>query len=327
MMQLSVSILMVASIALVCASQPALAAAAAEYPVKPVRVIVPFAPGGTNDVAARIVAEKFSERFAQSFVVDNRAGANGVVGAEIVARAAPDGYTLLVASAGIAVNPSIMKLLPYDTQRDFTPLGMVGGGPYLMVVHPAIGAKTVKEFVAWTKARPAQISYASVGVGSPSQLAAELLRMVSDIDMQHVPYKGGSAALPDLIAGRVAMFFGSISTLNPQMQAGRLRAIAVTTLTRSPALPEVPTFVESGFPGFEVNGWYGLLGPAKMPAVLVSRLNAELQKVLASGETQTRFAANGMEPAGGTAAAFDERIRNEMTKWAQVVHAAGIKPE
>jgi len=326
-MQLSVSILMVASIALVCASQPALAAAAAEYPVKPVRVIVPFAPGGTNDVAARIVAEKFSERFAQSFVVDNRAGANGVVGAEIVARAAPDGYTLLVASAGIAVNPSIMKSLPYDTQRDFTPLGMVGGGPYLMVVHPAIGAKTVKEFVAWTKARPAQISYASVGVGSPSQLAAELLRMVSDIDMQHVPYKGGSAALPDLIAGRVAMFFGSISTLNPQMQAGRLRAIAVTTLTRSPALPEVPTFVESGFPGFEVNGWYGLLGPAKMPAALVSRLNAELQKVLAAGETQTRFAANGMEPAGGTAAAFDERIRNEMTKWAQVVHAAGIKPE
>ena len=326
-MQLSVSILMVASIALVCASQPALAAAAAEYPVKPVRVIVPFAPGGTNDVAARIVAEKFSERFSQPFVVDNRAGANGVVGAEIVARAAPDGYTLLVASAGIAVNPSIMKSLPYDTQRDFTPLGMVGGGPYLMVVHPAIGAKTVKEFVAWTKARPAQISYASVGVGSPSQLAAELLRMVSDIDMQHVPYKGGSAALPDLIAGRVAMFFGSISTLNPQMQAGRLRAIAVTTLTRSPALPEVPTFVESGFPGFEVNGWYGLLGPAKMPAVLVSRLNAELQKVLASGETQTRFAANGMEPAGGTAAAFDERIRNEMTKWAQVVHAAGIKSE
>lgn len=326
-MQLSVSILMVASIALVCASQAALAAAAAEYPVKPVRVIVPFAPGGTNDVAARIVAEKFSERFAQSFVVDNRAGANGVVGAEIVARAAPDGYTLLVASAGIAVNPSIMKSLPYDTQRDFTPLGMVGGGPYLMVVHPAIGAKTVKEFVAWTKARPAQISYASVGVGSPSQLAAELLRMVSDIDMQHVPYKGGSAALPDLIAGRVAMFFGSISTLNPQMQAGRLRAIAVTTLTRSPALPEVPTFVESGFPGFEVNGWYGLLGPAKMPAVLVARLNAELQKVLAAGETQTRFAANGMEPAGGTAAAFDERIRNEMTKWAQVVHAAGIKPE
>ena len=326
-MQLSVNILMVASIALVCASQPALAAAAAEYPVKPVRVIVPFAPGGTNDVAARIVAEKFSERFAQSFVVDNRAGANGVVGAEIVARAAPDGYTLLVASAGIAVNPSIMKSLPYDTQRDFTPLGMVGGGPYLMVVHPAIGAKTVKEFVAWTKARPAQISYASVGVGSPSQLAAELLRMVSDIDMQHVPYKGGSAALPDLIAGRVAMFFGSISTLNPQMQAGRLRAIAVTTLTRSPALPEVPTFVESGFPGFEVNGWYGLLGPAKMPAALVSRLNAELQKVLAAGETQTRFAANGMEPAGGTAAAFDERIRNEMTKWAQVVHAAGIKPE
>lgn len=318
---------MVAAMVLACFSRPVPAAAVAEYPSRPVRVIVPFAPGGTNDVAARIVAEKFSERFALSFVVDNRAGANGVVGAEIVARAAPDGYTLLVASAGIAVNPSIMQSLPYDTRRDFTPLGLVGGGPYLMVVHPAIGAKTVKEFVAWTKARPGQISYASVGVGSPSQLAAELLRMVSDIDMQHVPYKGGSAALPDLIAGRVSMFFGSISTLNPQMQAGRVRAIAVTTLTRSAALPEVPTFVESGYPGFEVNGWYGLLGPAKMPAALVSLLNAELQKVLASADTQTRFAANGMEPAGGSATAFADRIRHEISKWAQVVRAAGIKPE
>ncbi len=303
------------------------AAMAADYPVKPVRIVVPFAPGGTNDLAARIVAEKFSERFGQSFVVDNRAGANGVVGADIVAHAAPDGYTLLVASAGIAVNPSTMKSLPYDTQRDFTPLGLVGGGSYLMAVHPAIAAKTVKEFVAWTKARPGQISYASVGIGSPSHLAAELLRMVADIDMQHVPYKGGSAALPDLIAGRVSMFFGSISTLNPQVQNGRLRAIAVTTLTRSAAMPEVATFVESGYPGFEVNGWYGLLGPAKMPPALVARLNGELQKVLADADTQTRFAANGMEPAPGSAAAFGERIRNEIAKWAQVVRAAGIKPE
>ncbi len=220
-----------------------------------------------------------------------------------------------------------MKSLPYDTQRDFTPLGLVGGGSYLMAVHPAIAAKTVKEFVAWTKARPGQISYASVGIGSPSHLAAELLRMVADIDMQHVPYKGGSAALPDLIAGRVSMFFGSISTLNPQVQNGRLRAIAVTTLTRSAAMPEVATFVESGYPGFEVNGWYGLLGPAKMPPALVARLNGELQKVLADADTQTRFAANGMEPAPGSAAAFGERIRNEIAKWAQVVRAAGIKPE
>jgi tripartite-type tricarboxylate transporter receptor subunit TctC len=196
-----------------------------------------------------------------------------------------------------------------------------------MVIHPSIAAKTVKEFVAWTKARPGQISYASVGIGSPSHLAAELLRIVAEIDMQHVPYKGGSAALPDLIAGRVSMFLGSISTLNPQVQTGRLRAIAVTTLTRSAAMPDIPTFVESGYAGFEVNGWYGLLGPARMPPAVVARINGELQKVLADTDTQTRFAANGMEPAPGTAAAFGERIRNEIDKWAKVVRAAGIKPE
>ena len=322
-MRLSALRLIVASAIAVVISGSAFAV----YPEKPVRIVVPFAPGGTNDVAARIVAEKFSERFGQAFVVDNRAGANGVVGADIVAHAAPDGYTLLVASAGIAVNPGIMKSLPYDTLRDLTPLGLVGGGPYLMAVHPGVAVRTVKEFVAWTKARPGQISYASVGIGSPSHLAAELLRMVADIDMQHVPYKGGSAALPDLIAGRVSMFFGSISTLNPQVQNGRLRSIAVTTLTRSSTIPEIPTFVESGYAGFEVNGWYGLLGPAKMPPALVTRLNGELQKLLADADTQTRFAANGMEPAPGSAAAFGERIRNEIAKWGQVVRAAGIRPE
>jgi tripartite-type tricarboxylate transporter receptor subunit TctC len=327
-MRLSAQALVVASgIVIQLAAASAASGAAAEFPVKPVRVIVPFAPGGTNDVAARIVAEKFSERLGQSFVVDNRAGANGVVGAEIVARAAPDGYTLLVTSAGIAVNPSIMKSLPYDTLRDFTPVGLVGGGPYLMVIHPGIAAKTVREFVAWTKARPGQVSYASVGIGSPPHLAAELLRITADIDMQHVPYKGGSAALPDMIAGRVTMFFGSISTLSPQVQAGRLRAVAVTTLARSAALPEIPTFIESGYAGFEVNGWYGLLGPARLPPAVVFRINGELQKVLADADVQARFAVNGMEPAPGTAAVFAERIRNEIEKWARVVRAAGIKPE
>ena len=322
-MRLSASSLIVAFIA----GWSVATAVFAVYPEKPVRVIVPFAPGGTNDVAARIVAEKFSERFAQAFVVDNRAGANGVVGAEITARAAADGYTLLITSAGLAVNPSIMKALPFDTLRDFTPVGLLGGGPYLMAIHPAIAAKSVKEFVAWTKARPGQVSYASVGFGSPSHLAAELLRLVADIDMQHVPYKGGSAALPDLIAGRVAMFFGSISTLLPQIQNGRLRAIAVTTLTRSATMPETPTFVESGYTGFEVNGWYGLLGPARLPAAVTARLNAELQKILGDADTQARFAANGMEPAPGTAAAFDARLHDEVGKWAKVVRAAGIKPE
>ena len=297
------------------------------YPTKPVRVIVPFAPGGTNDILARIVAEKLGERLGQTFVVDNRAGANTVLGSEIVARSNPDGYTLLVTGAGLAVNPSIMKALPYDTERDFAPIGLVGGGPYLMVVHPAVPARTVREFIAWVKSKPGQVNYASVGAGSPPHLAAELLRFTADIDMQHVPYKGGSAVLPDLIAGRVSMFFGSIATLHPHVQSGRLRAIAVTTTHRSPALPDIPTFIESGLADYEVNGWYGLLGPAKMPRAIVARLNAELQKILADSDTQARYAANGMDPALGTVESFAALIHSEIAKWAKVVRAAGIKPE
>ncbi len=302
-------------------------AQARPYPTKPVRLVVPFAPGGTNDILGRIIADKFAERLGQPIVVDNRAGANSVVGSEIVARSSPDGYTLLIASAGIAVTPSIMRLLPYDTERDFAPVGLVGGGPYLMVVHPLVPAKTVNEFVAWVKLRPGQVNYASVGTGSPPHLAAELLKITAGIDMQHIPYKGGAAVLPDLIGGRVSMFFGSIATLQPHVHAGRLRAIGVTTVRRAADMPELPTFIESGLAGFEVNGWYGLLGPGKMPGAIVTRLNAELRRVLADSDTRARFLANGMEPAGGTAGEFAALIRSEIAKWAKVVRAAGIKPE
>lgn len=326
-MRCSVRALIFAAGVLAVGAAPAQSTAPATYPTKPVRVIVPFAPGGTNDILARIVAEKLGERLGQTFVVDNRAGANAVLGSEIVARSNPDGYTLLVTSAGLAVNPSIMKSLPYDTGRDFAPIGVVGGGPYLMVVHPAAPAKTVKEFIAWVKAKPGQVNYASVGTGSPPHLAAELLRFSADIEMQHIPYKGGSAVLPDLIAGRVSMFFGSISTLQPHVQSGKLRAIAVTTTRRSPAMPDLPTFIESGLAGYEVNGWYGMLGPGKMLRAVVNHLNAELQKVLADPDTQARFAASGIEPAPGTADAFAALIRSEIVKWDKVVRAAGIKAE
>ncbi len=302
-------------------------AQATPYPTKPVRLVVPFAPGGTNDILGRIIADKFAERLGQPIVVDNRAGANSVVGSEIVARSSPDGYTLLIVSAGLAVNPSIMRLLPYDTERDFAPVGLVGGGPYLMVIHPLVPAKTVNEFIAWVKSRPGQVNYASVGTGSPPHLAAELLRITARIEMQHIPYKGGSAVLPDLIAGRVSMFFGSIATLQPHVHAGRLRAIAVTTVQRASAMPELPTFIESGLAGFEVNGWYGLLGPGKTPHAIVTRLNAELRRVLADPDTRARFLANGMEAAGGSAGEFAALIRSEIAKWAKVVSAAGIKPE
>ena len=300
---------------------------APSYPTKPIRLIVPFAPGGTNDVLGRIVADKLAERLGQPLVIDNRAGANGVLGSEIAARASADGYTLLIVSAGLAVNPSIVRALPYDTERDLTPIALVGGGPYLMVVHPAVPARTVKEFIAWVKSKPAQVNYASVGTGSPSHLAAELLRITAGIDLQHIPYKGGSAVLPDLIAGRVSMFFGSISTLQPHVQSGRLHAIAVTTVQRAAAMPELPTFIESGLAGYEVNGWYGLLGPGKMPRAIVKRLNTESRQALADPDTKRRFTAIGMDPAPGSPEEFAALIHSEIAKWAKVVRAAGIKPE
>jgi len=300
---------------------------APSYPAKPLRLIVPFAPGGTNDVLGRIVADKLAERLGQPLVIDNRAGANSVLGSEIAARASADGYTLLIVSAGLAVNPSIVRSLPYDTERDLTPIALIGGGPYLMVVHPAVPAKTVQEFVAWVKSKPGQVNYASVGTGSPPHLAAELLRITADIDMQHIPYKGGSAVLPDLIAGRVSMFFGSISTLHPHVQAGRLRAIAVTTVQRAAAMPELPTFIESGLAGYEVNGWYGLLGPGKMPSAIVRRLNTEVRRALAEPDTKRRFSAIAIDPAPGTPEEFAALIHSEIAKWAKVVRAAGIKPE
>jgi tripartite-type tricarboxylate transporter receptor subunit TctC len=302
-------------------------AAPAAYPDKPVRFIVPFAPGGTNDILARLVAEKLSTRLGQPLVVDYRAGANGVVGCEIIARANPDGHTLLIVAAGFAVNPSIMRTLPFDPQRDFAPIGLVAGGPYLMVISPSVPAKTVNEFVAWAKMRANQVNYASTGTGSPPHLAAELLKIAAGIDMQHVPYKGGGAVLPDLMAGRVSMFFGSIATLQAQVQSGKLRAIAVTTLQRATAMPDVPTFIESGFAGYEVNGWYGMLAPGRTPRAIITALNTALRQALEERDTRARLASHGMDVAPGSGDEFSALIRSEIAKWAKVVRAAGIKPE
>jgi tripartite-type tricarboxylate transporter receptor subunit TctC len=302
-------------------------AQAQNFPNRPLRLVVPFAPGGTNDIIGRIVAEKLSDRLGQPVIVDNRGGANMVVGSEIVAQSNADGHTLLIVAAGFAVNPSIRTKLPYDSARDFAPVGLVGGGPYLLVVHPSVPAKTVNEFIAWVKSKPGQVNYASSGVGSPPHLAAELLNTTAGIDMQHIPYKGGGAVLPDLIAGRVSLFFGSIATLRPHVQSGKIRAIAVTTAARNAAMPEVPTFMESGLAGYEVNGWYGLLVPGKTPGAIVKRLNTELRRVLDDKDTRARFAARGIEPAPGMPDEFAALIKNETAKWAKVVRAAGIKQE
>jgi len=299
----------------------------AKYPARPVRLVVPFAAGGTNDILGRIVAEKLAEKFGQPFVADNRAGANTVVGSEIVARATPDGHTLLIVSASIAVNPSLVRALPYDTLRDFAPIGMVAGGPYLMVIHPAVPAKTVGEFIAWVKSQQGKVNYASTGTGSPPHLAAELLKITAGIDMQHIPYKGGGAALPDLIAGRVSMFFGSIATLRPHVDSGRLRAVGMTTAQRPAAMPDVPTFIEAGLVGYEVNGWYGLLTTGKTPRAIVERLSATLRQILNDPETRAQFVKNGLDPTPSSAEEFARLLSAEIVKWASVVKAAGIKPE
>jgi tripartite-type tricarboxylate transporter receptor subunit TctC len=299
----------------------------AAYPSRPVRLVVPFAAGGTNDILGRIVAEKFTEKLGQPFVSDNRAGANTVVGSEIVARAQPDGHTLLIVSASIAVNPSLVKKLPYDTERDFAPVGQVGSGPYLMVIHPSVPAKSVSEFIAWAKAQQGKSNYASTGTGGPPHLAAELLKMMAGIDMQHIPYKGGGAVLPDLIAGRVSMFFGSIATLKTHVDTGRVRAVAMSSLKRSTAMPDVPTFIESGLAGYEVNGWYGLFTTAKVPRPIIDKLNTTLRQILTDNDTRAVFLKNGMDPAPGTADEFGKLLHTELVKWANVVKAANIKSE
>lgn len=300
---------------------------AQSYPSRPIRLVVPLAPGGTNDTLARIISDRLAERLGQQVVVDNRPGANSQIGSAIVARATPDGHTLLIMGAGHAINPSVHRNLPYDTERDFAPVGLVAGGPYLLVIHPSIPAKTVKEYVAWVKARPGQVSFASASAGNPTHLAGELFNIAGGMDMQHVPYKGGSAVLPDLVAGRVAMTFSSISTVQSNVQAGRLRPVAVTTLKRSPYLPEIPTFIESGFPDFEINAWYGMLTTGKTPRPVVERISTALREVLAEPNTQQRFNKQGLDPQITTADQFKTLISKEMARWANVVRRAGIKPE
>jgi tripartite-type tricarboxylate transporter receptor subunit TctC len=294
---------------------------------RPVRLVVPLAPGGTNDTLARIVSDKLGERLSQPLVVDNRPGANAQIGSAIVARANPDGNTLLMIGAGHATNPSLIKQLPYDTERDFAPVGQVAGGPYLMVIHPAIPAKNGKEFAAWVKSKTG-VSYGSAGAGSPTHLAGELFRLsAGGLDMVHIAYKGGSAVMPDLLSGRISMNVTSLATGGAHVSAGRLRAIGVTTRKRAPQMPDVPTFMESGFPDFEVNAWYGMLTTGKTPRARVNRISAALQQVLSEGQARAQIQKSGLSVESSSADEFTELIRKDTIKWAKVVKAAGIQPE
>jgi tripartite-type tricarboxylate transporter receptor subunit TctC len=302
--------------------------AAAAYPDKPVRLVAPFVPGGPTDIVARVVAQKLGQNLGQNVVVDNRGGASGAIGCEIVARSAPDGYTLMIGSSGnLAVAPALFAKLPYDPVRDFQPITQTTAGPQIVVVNANVAAKTFAELLALARARPGSLNYASGGAGTTTQLGPELLKSMAKIDLVHVPYKGTGQALSDVISGQVQLMMSSLLPAMPHVKSGRLRGLAVTSLQRTPALPEIATVAESGVPGFETTSWHGMVVPAKTPKALVARLHAEMVKVLNQPEVKTLFLAQGMETVANTPEAFAEYIRRETDKWTTVIRAIGLKPQ
>ena len=302
-------------------------AAAQAYPNRAVRVIVPFPPGGGTDIISRTVAQKLNESWGQPVVVDNRGGANGLIGTELAARAKPDGYTLLVVIATHAINPSLYKKLPYDTAKDFAPVTLMAKYPFILTIHPSLPPKTVKELIALAKARPGQLSYASSGEGSGPHLGFELFKSAAKIDVVHVPYKGAGPANIDLISGQVQLMFNNFLAAMPQIKAGRLRVLAVTSAERSPVMPQVPTLAQSGLPGFDVTGWYALLAPAETPQAIVAKVQADTAAALRAPAVSSRLSGEGAEPVGSTPEQLSKFMAIETQKWAKVVKAAGIKTE
>jgi tripartite-type tricarboxylate transporter receptor subunit TctC len=301
-------------------------ASAQSYPNRAIRLVVPFPAAGTTDILARAAAQKLTEAFGQSVVVDNRPGAAGNIGSDLVAKSAPDGYTLLMGTVGThAINPSLYSKMPYDHVKDFVPVVLVAGVPNVLVVHPALPVNSVADLIKLAKDKPGQINFASSGSGTSIHLSGELFKTMAGVDITHVPYKGSSPALIDLIGGQVQIMFDNLPSALPQIKAGKLRAIAVTSLKRAPVLPDVPTISESGLPGFEASSWFGVLAPAGTPAPIVARINAEVNKWLQSAEAREKLLGQGAEAAGGSPEQFANHIRAESEKWAKVVKASGAK--
>jgi tripartite-type tricarboxylate transporter receptor subunit TctC len=304
------------------------AGAAPEYPIKPLRLIVPFPPGGGNDILARAVGQRLAEVVGQQIIVDNRGGAGGLIGAELAANAVPDGYTIFLASIGnLAFTPALRARLPYDPVRDFAPITLVATSAFIMVVNPAVPAKSVKELIALAKAKPGTLNYASAGQGSSLHMTAEIFKLATATDLVHVAYKGSAPALTDLIAGQVQVMFGTMPATLPQVKAGKLRALGVSGAARSAAAPDVPTIAEAGVPGFEVLNWYGIVAPSKTPAQIVQKLNRDLLAALKSPQMVESLHTQGLEPAGGTPERFAAFIKSEIAKYAKVVKAADIRAE
>jgi tripartite-type tricarboxylate transporter receptor subunit TctC len=302
-------------------------AMAQTYPSKPVRVIVPYAAGGNTDFTARAIAERLTPVFKQQVIVDNRAGGATNIGSDAVAKAAPDGYTLLMGGASNAINMSLFAKLPYDTLRDFEPITLCVQGANVIAIHPSIPAKNLKELIAVAKARPGQLNFGSSGIGSSNHMAGELLNVMAGIKIVHIPYKGNAPAITDAIGGHLEMVIAGVPALVPQIQSGRLRAIAIGSLKRFPALPQVPTLDESGLKGYEATTWFGLLAPAKTPKDIVARLNTEVDRILKSPDLRERFIADGLEPMGGSSEAFGRFIRSEIAKYAKVIKAANVQKQ
>ena len=296
------------------------------YPSKPVRLVVPFAPGGTTDVLARLLGQKLSEGLGQQFLVDNRPGAGGNIGTELAAKAPADGYTLVMSFDGtMAINPSVYRKLPFDAQKDLAPVASVAQVPLLIVVHPGVAAANVAEFVALAKANPKRVNYSSAGHGSTGHLTGELFAARAGIEMVHVSYKGGGQAVQDLLGGQIQMVVTALPTVEGHLKGGKLRALAFTSARRVAGAPDVPTLAESGYAGFDVLSWYGVLAPAGTPAEVVRRLNGEINAIVRAPDVRARLVALGAEPTGGTPEQFAETIRADTARWAKVVADAAIR--
>ena len=313
-----------ASVLLCCALG---AQAQTDYPARPVRIVVPSPPGGGTDIVARVLGQHYSKALGQSFFVENKPGAGNMIGIESVARAAPDGYTLLMVPATLALNSVLYKKVPYHPIRDFAPVTLAATAPLVLIVNPSVPAQSLAEFVALAKRQPGRMSYGTAGIGTAPHLCMELLKSMAGIDLLHIPYKGTAPAAGDVVSGQIAAMFATALTARPMIDAGRVRALAVSGPQRIQALPNVPPLAEAGVPGYAAMQWYGLLVPAGTPQAIIARLNTEALRALRSDEMKERLAVDGAEPHGGTPEEFAALIRSELDKWTRVARAAGIEPQ
>jgi len=299
-----------------------------DYPAKPIRIVVPFSPGGVADNSARVVADPLGARLGQQVLVENRPGASGNIGAQAVAQAAPDGYTLLLGFDGtMVINPHVFPKIPFDTLKDFAPVTKLGDATLILVAHPSVPARNLAEFIAHARARPDPFAYGTSGTGGTPHLAGELLKLRTGIALEHVPYKGGGQAITDVVGGQIPLVFTAIATAQQYVRAGRLVALGVPGATRSAALPDVPTFVESGLPGFDVSSWTGIFAPASTPRSVIDKLQRELAAVLRTAFVRERYAVLGIEPVGNSPQEFGDQVRADLARWEKVVRAANVRLE